>query len=120
MERFETYQEERPWGNFRQFTHNEVTTVKIISINKGCSLSLQYHNHRIEFWKVLSGHPLVTIGEEKIKAEPENEFKVDNLQIHQLEALSDDVKVLEIAYGNFDEEDIVRIKDKYGRAKKEN
>jgi len=38
------------------------------------------------------------------------------LQPHQLEAKDDDVQFLEIAFGNFDEEDIVRIKDKYGRA----
>jgi len=116
MEEFKIFQEERPWGNFRQFTHNEITTVKIISINKGCSLSLQYHNHRVEFWKVLSGHPFVIVGEEKINAEPGNEFRVENLQIHQLEAINDDVQVLEIAYGDFNEEDIIRIKDKYGRA----
>ena len=47
------FQEERPWGNFRQFSHNELSTVKIISINPNSSLSLQYHNNRSEFWKII-------------------------------------------------------------------
>lgn len=110
------YQEERPWGNFRRFTQNENTTVKILSIKPHTSLSLQYHNHRAEFWKVLSGHPVVTINEEKTKASPGDEFKIEKLQPHRLEAEDESVEVLEIAYGDFDENDIIRLEDKYGRA----
>ena len=107
--------DKRPWGQFDQFTLNEVTTVKILSINKGGSLSLQYHNHRQEFWRILSGHPLVTVGWDIKIANPGDEFIIDELQLHRLEAQGDDARILEIAYGNFDEEDIVRIKDKYDR-----
>ncbi|MFA5931998.1 MAG: phosphomannose isomerase type II C-terminal cupin domain [Candidatus Paceibacterota bacterium] len=105
----------KPWGQFDQFTHNEITTVKILSVNRGGSLSLQDHGHRTEFWRIISGHPVVTVGEDIKNANPGDEFTIEKLQPHQLEALNDDVQVLEIAYGNFDEEDIVRIKDKYGR-----
>jgi len=105
----------KPWGQFDQFTHNEVSTVKILSVNRGGSLSLQDHGHRTEFWRIISGHPLVTVGENKKNANPGDEFMIEKLQPHQLEAKDDDVQVLEIAFGNFDEEDIVRIKDKYGR-----
>lgn len=106
----------KPWGQFDQFTHNEITTVKILSINRGGSLSLQNHVNRTEFWRIISGHPVVTVGEDKKNSNPGDEFTIEKLQQHQLEAPNDDVQVLEIAYGNFDEEDIVRIKDKYGRA----
>lgn len=107
---------EKPWGKFEQFTHNEVTTVKIISVNANNLLSLQYHNHRTEFWRIISGHPLVTVGEVVKIAKPGDEFIIDKLQPHRLEAQNDNVKVLEIAYGDFDEEDIIRYEDKYGRA----
>ncbi|MFA6257722.1 MAG: phosphomannose isomerase type II C-terminal cupin domain [Candidatus Paceibacterota bacterium] len=111
----------RGWGQFEQFTKSETTTVKIISINPGGVLSLQYHNHRAEFWKVLSGHPVVTIGENVTVAKPGDEFIVEIKQIHRLEAKDDAVQILEIAFdNNFDEEDIVRLTDKYGRVKKEN
>ena len=53
----------KPWGQFDQFTHNEISTVKILSVDKGGELSLQNHEHRTEFWRIISGHPLVTIGE---------------------------------------------------------
>ncbi len=115
MAEFDIYQEERPWGNFRQFTHNSPSTVKILSIKPNTSLSLQYHNNREEFWKVLSGQPVVTIGEQKIKAKAGDEFKIEKLQPHRLEAGEEDVQVLEIAYGNFEESDIIRLEDKYGR-----
>ncbi|MFA6177372.1 MAG: phosphomannose isomerase type II C-terminal cupin domain [Candidatus Paceibacterota bacterium] len=109
---------ERCWGKFEQFTKSETTTVKIISINPNSTLSLQYHNHRAEFWRVLSGHPLVTIGENVIRANPGDEFIVKIKQIHRLATEDDAVQILEIAYdNNFDEEDIVRLEDKYGRVK---
>jgi mannose-6-phosphate isomerase-like protein (cupin superfamily) len=106
----------KPWGQFDQFTHNEISTVKILSVNKGGALSLQDHGHRSEFWRIISGHPRVTVGDKVVIANPEDEFIIKELEPHQLEAPSDAVVVLEIAFGKFDEEDIVRIKDKYGRA----
>ncbi len=115
MSQFKVFQIEKPWGNFRQFSHNEVTTVKILSINPNTSLSLQYHNHRSEFWHVISGHPTLTIGEKKINAKPGDEFSIAIKEQHRLEAGADFVKILEIAFGDFDEEDIIRIEDKYGR-----
>ena len=35
MSDFNIFQEERPWGNFRQFTHNTSSTVKIITVKAG-------------------------------------------------------------------------------------
>lgn len=106
----------KPWGQFEQFSHNEISTVKVLSVNHSNSLSLQYHNHRTEFWRILSGHPLVTVGEKTTLANPGDEFIIENKQLHRLEVQNDDAQVLEIAYGNFDEGDIIRIQDKYGRA----
>ena len=105
----------KPWGQFDQFTHNENTTVKILYVNRGGSLSLQKHDHRSEFWRVIAGHPIVTVGEEAKMTNPGDEFIIEKLQSHRLEAKDDDVQVLEIAYGDFDENDIVRLDDKYGR-----
>lgn len=105
----------RPWGEFRQFAHNEPVTVKTILVKKGERLSLQYHAHRSEFWKILKGSPLITIGEEKHTAEAGDEFTVPVHMQHCIEALESDVELLEIARGTFDENDIVRLDDKYGR-----
>ena len=49
------YKEKRPWGGLEQFTLNEKTTVKILTVKAGKRLSLQYHHNRKEFWKFLAG-----------------------------------------------------------------
>ncbi len=107
---------QKPWGKFEQFTHNEQTTVKILTIDLNGILSLQYHAKRTEFWKVISGNPIVTIGKKVISANPGDEFKITELEHHRAEAQDDTVKILEIAYGDFDENDVTRDEDKYGRA----
>jgi mannose-1-phosphate guanylyltransferase/mannose-1-phosphate guanylyltransferase/mannose-6-phosphate isomerase len=116
MEEFKIFQEERPWGNFRQFIHNTPSTVKIIFVKKGEAFSLQYHNHRTEFWRILSGNPEVTLGEATIQAKEGDEFNIAPKTKHRVRSVDSDTEFLEIAYGDFDENDIIRIEDKYGRA----
>lgn len=106
---------ERPWGNFRQFTDNELTTVKILTVNHGEAFSLQYHEHREEFWKVISGDPEVTIGQNTVTAKAGDEFVVLPKELHRVKAGIEPAVILEISRGNFDESDIVRVEDKYGR-----
>lgn len=110
--------EKRPWGDFVQFTHNEPTTVKIITVEPQQALSLQYHDHRSEFWKVLEGDPEITIGDNIIEAVAGDEFLVQTGEKHRIRSRQNRVKILEIAFGNFDEKDIVRLEDVYGRTDK--
>ena len=49
----ELKQVKKPWGSFDQYTLNERSTVKILTINPGASTSLQSHKHRREFWVAL-------------------------------------------------------------------
>lgn len=105
----------RPWGSFTRFTNNELSTVKILHINKGEEFSLQYHTHRQEFWKILKGNPEITIGEEIHHPKEGEEFVIAPNTNHRISARVDDVTVLEISTGEFDEDDIVRIEDKYNR-----
>ncbi|MEI8130534.1 MAG: phosphomannose isomerase type II C-terminal cupin domain [bacterium] len=107
---------ERPWGMFRLFTQNTPATIKIISVKKGGVLSLQYHNHREEFWHIVSGTPIVEIGDTKTTAHKGDEFTIQRKQTHRISAPTDDVEFLEISLGEFDEGDIFRISDAYGRA----
>jgi mannose-6-phosphate isomerase-like protein (cupin superfamily) len=112
------YQEERPWGNFRQFTKNELSTVKIITVRKGESLSLQSHTQRSEFWKILSGNGVIEIGDEKFEAKVGDEFTVPPGAQHRVSVGAEsgvDLAFLEIATGHFNEQDIKRFEDKYGR-----
>jgi len=106
---------QRPWGEFRQFTHNEQSTVKIITVSPNEELSLQFHNKRREFWKVLRGEPVLTIGEEIVHAKEGDEFEIGEKVKHRIKGGPTVVQILEISLGEFDEDDIVRLEDRYGR-----
>ena len=105
----------RPWGSFTRFTNNEPSTVKILHINKGEEFSLQYHSHREEFWKIIKGNPEIIIGDKTEYPVEGDEFLIKAHTNHRISAKTDDVLVLEISKGQFDEDDIVRIEDKYNR-----
>ena len=110
------YKEERPWGIFEQFVKNKICTVKILTINPGEKLSLQYHHHREEFWRVIEGRGIFIIGDKELTGTVGDEFSVKKKERHRIINTSTaPVRVLEIALGVFDEDDIVRLEDKYKR-----
>ncbi len=108
----------RPWGNFQQFTENRKSTIKIISVEPFNSLSLQYHNHRDEFWKVIKGQCNFTVGENVFQANEGDEINIPRKVKHRIRTASVQVWVLEISFGHFDEADINRLEDDYERTLK--
>lgn len=106
----------KPWGTFEQYTLNQNSTVKVITVSPGSRLSLQRHRKREELWVVL---------DEGLEAEIEGEVQVPRRgervlvpqgSAHRLANPStSEVRVLEISFGNFDEDDIERLEDDYGR-----
>lgn len=115
-EKLNIYQEERPWGNFRKFTENTESTVKIITINPNEELSVQSHEKRQEFWRVISGSGKWEVGDESHDFNRGDEKLVPIGAHHRIIAGGSGIEILEIAIGKFDEGDIVRYEDKYGRA----
>jgi mannose-6-phosphate isomerase-like protein (cupin superfamily) len=110
------YQKEmRPWGYFERFTKNEPTTVKILVLNPEQEFSLQDHEHRTEFWKIIAGDGVVRVGEKEEEANVGDEFMVHPKTLHRAKAGPEGLRILEISFGEFDEEDIERIEDDYGR-----
>jgi mannose-6-phosphate isomerase-like protein (cupin superfamily) len=112
----EKYTEERPWGTFEQFCKNESVTVKILSVKAGEELSLQYHHKRAEFWRILSGSATIIIDDKETVAKPGDEFFIPIEAKHRIRTTDQPVQIMEIAFGHFDEEDIVRLEDKYARS----
>lgn len=49
------YIDYRPWGHYKIIADYPGYKVKILSVNPGQKLSLQYHDHRKEVWTVLAG-----------------------------------------------------------------
>jgi len=109
------YQEERPWGYFRRFCQNEPVTVKIVAVKAGEALSLQSHEKRTEFWRVLKGSGEAEIGDNKQTLAVGEELVVPVGVKHRLTASEAGLEILEISTGDFAEEDITRFADRYGR-----
>jgi mannose-1-phosphate guanylyltransferase len=107
--------EKRPWGRFERFTFNEPSTVKLIYVDGDKRLSLQYHNKRAEFWKVVKGPVKVHIDEERKLLQTGDTIVIPQGAKHRLEGAGTEAIILEISKGEFDEDDIVRIEDDFNR-----
>ena len=114
---FEKLVDHRPWGKFIQYTHNQKTTVKIIEVKPGQRLSVQKHKRRDELWVALDDCLYVTIGDETKRMLPNWDYFIPRGTIHSVQNLGPkEAKFLEISFGHFDEDDIERLEDKYGRS----
>lgn len=110
------YQREiRPWGNFERFTENEPSTVKILTLEPNKRFSLQKHTKRSEFWRVIGGSGLITVEEQEFEVAIGDEVFINVGELHRAQGGDEGLKLLEIAFGEFDENDIERIEDDYGR-----
>jgi len=117
MEGLSQYEKDvRPWGSFERFTLNEVSTVKLITVSPGEAFSLQTHEHRAEFWRILHGSGTVVVGTSTHEASVGDSFFIPEKTPHRAEAADAGLVFLEIAFGQFAEEDITRLSDRYGRA----
>ncbi|MBV9454763.1 MAG: phosphomannose isomerase type II C-terminal cupin domain [Rubrobacter sp.] len=107
---------EKPWGRFEQYTHNILSTVKIITVDPGGTLSLQYHHNRDELWVVLDAGAKVELGEKVLHPEAGEKLFIPRETTHRLSCEGErPVRILEVSFGEFDEDDIVRLEDAYGR-----
>ena len=114
----EVFVAERPWGQFQQFATNRTCTVKIITVLPGTRLSLQKHGHRDEMWQVLDVPIDVQINDREWTAQVGEIVWVPNGAVHRMGNLNGDRpgRLLEVAFGDFDESDIERLQDDFARA----
>ncbi|OHA17902.1 MAG: hypothetical protein A2836_03510 [Candidatus Taylorbacteria bacterium RIFCSPHIGHO2_01_FULL_45_63] len=116
MHIFKKYEHDiRPWGSYERLTLNEQTTVKIVTVKPNEAFSLQSHVGRDERWKILGGGGRVRIGDEELPAKIGDEFLIERDTTHRAEAGADGLIFLEISTGEFNERDIKRLEDRYGR-----
>ncbi|MBC3761619.1 phosphomannose isomerase type II C-terminal cupin domain [Quadrisphaera oryzae] len=107
---------ERPWGQFQQFVLNQVCTVKVITVEAGHRLSLQKHGERDEMWQVLDVPLDVQVGDKQWTAEVGEIVYTPAGSLHRLgNSGTRTGRILEIAFGRFDEGDIERLHDDYAR-----
>ncbi|MGI0015833.1 MAG: phosphomannose isomerase type II C-terminal cupin domain [Nitrososphaera sp.] len=107
--------EKRPWGHFERFTLNEPCTVKLVYLDGDKRLSLQYHNNRSEFWKVVKGPVKVQLGDDVKLLQTGETITIPKKTVHRLMGAGQNATILEISTGEFEESDIVRLDDDYKR-----
>lgn len=116
LQEWKTPKTERAWGYYRVLHEVPGMKVKELTVNPGCSLSMQKHNHRAEYWIVSEGranvNSLMAGGYSLPTTELalHEEYKVPVNEWHQLTNPYDTpVKIVEIQYGDkCIEEDIDR------------
>lgn len=106
----------RPWGSFSQYAFNEDTTVSLMTVNPGQRLSLQSHTGRAELWIVLDDGATVQVDDDIRTYQAGDEVWIPAQARHRLSCSGDrPVRVLEVAFGNWQQEDIERYDDDYAR-----
>jgi len=105
----------RPWGSFSQYANNASVTVTMMTVEPGQRLSLQSHTGRAELWVVVDEGAVVEIDDVVHYPEPGAELWIPAESRHRLSSNGPRVRVLEIAFGNWQQEDITRYADDYNR-----
>tara|TARA_Y100001970_G_scaffold7483_1_gene8596 strand:+ start:5456 stop:6700 length:1245 start_codon:yes stop_codon:yes gene_type:complete len=108
----------KPWGFFEVLMETDSSKVKLLSVSAGHKLSLQKHKYRSETWHVVQGKAKVTKGNERFTMLNGDSIIINKNEEHRLENISDEpLEIIEIQTGTyFGEDDIIRLKDSYGRA----
>jgi mannose-6-phosphate isomerase len=118
---FEPERVEKPWGYELIWALTEDYAGKLLSVNAGHQLSLQFHQQKDESWYVLEGRAELEFagaGETATSSEvvtPGAAFRITPGTVHRIRALEDTL-VLEVSTPHLD--DVVRLEDVYGRAGK--
>lgn len=117
MNQLQPYRDIRPWGEELWLTKGteKPSMVKIISVNPGESLSLQYHHNRSEYWIIVSGDGTAEIDGVRIPLTAGSTCFIAKEIKHRISGGKEKMTFIELAFGEFDEKDIVRLEDKYGR-----
>lgn len=108
---------ERAWGNWEVLASDAAFCVKRICVEPAGVLSLQYHNHREEIWKILEGNGTIVLDDQEYEGKTGDVIQIGKKQVHRISNKGDKPLVfLEVQTGDeLREDDIVRLADIYGR-----
>jgi mannose-6-phosphate isomerase len=107
----------KPWGHETIWALTDRYVGKILHINAGHELSVQYHNVKDETVYLLSGQIAYRVKSdagllEDVQLKQGESFRITPGTVHQMVALTD-CNVLEVSTPELD--DVVRLSDRYGR-----
>jgi len=106
----------KPWGYETIWALTDRYCGKLLHINAGHALSVQYHNRKDETIHLLSGRLVYWVkvdGEMRdMRLETGQSFRITPGTVHYMEAITD-CDILEASTPELD--DVVRLEDRYGR-----
>lgn len=110
----------KPWGHEKIWARSDRYVGKILHINAGQELSVQFHKKKDETIHLLSGEIVYRVQRtpsdesrlEDVRLQIGESFRITPGTIHQMVAVTD-CDVLEVSTPELD--DVVRLSDKYGR-----
>ncbi len=116
--RIEASRVDKPWGYELRWGITDRYAGKVLHINKGEALSLQYHEHKDEYQYVVRGVVEMELGGPDGELTKHRMEAGDTLHItpgtrHRLTAV-EDTDIFEVSTSEID--DVVRLEDRYGRA----
>jgi len=108
---------EKPWGYELIWANTDRYVGKILHVEAGHALSLQYHERKDETIHLLRGEMRFWAGPsveelEEVRLPEGASFHVTPGTVHRMEAVTD-VDILEASTPDLD--DVVRLEDRYGR-----
>ncbi len=107
---------DKPWGYELHWAKTEKYVGKLIHVDAGHALSLQYHNEKDETIFLASGRMLFEIQEqgELVRREmlPGEAVHVTPRTVHRMTAITD-CDIFEVSTPEL--HDVVRLEDRYGR-----
>jgi len=108
---------DKPWGYELHWARTDRYVGKVLHINAGHALSLQYHNKKDETIYVQRGKMKFEIGPQggpmkTVDMQPGDTVHVTPLTVHRMTAI-EDCDLLEVSTPEID--DVVRLEDRYGR-----
>ncbi len=109
---------DKPWGYEIVWAETDHYVGKILHLDAGTRLSLQYHRHKEETLLLQVGRAVVSLGEPdgpltEVEMGPGEVIHVPPGRRHRLQALTD-CDFMEVSTTELD--DVVRLADDYGRA----
>jgi len=108
---------EKPWGHEVIWAETPAYVGKILHVNAGHALSLQYHREKDETIYLLSGQVRFWVGPigsdpREVDLQVGESFRIEPGTVHRMEAVAD-CDILEASTPQI--ADVVRLEDRYGR-----
>lgn len=118
-------EEQRPWGSWRILDADDDCVLKKITVKAGHMLSLQSHGYRSEEWTPTETGLIAYVefpdagpdsGPYAVIMQKDERYLIPERAKHRLiNPTSKDLSLFEVIKGKYDENDITRYHDSYGR-----